>query len=170
MNDSTRYEQSKLGQAELNDVILTTAAVSVVVGIVLGLVSATKPVMKGVAIALGTGGAVGAATYLLLDYRHVNRRNALQATIQQVTAENTQLRRDREQAVQTMMQLQAELNHAQTQFNQLADVAEHEQAKLQAQLDAAITARSSAIAAPTVPAVEAAMQPLLPQDPVPIVA
>ena len=164
------YEQSKLGHSELRDVIVTTAAVSIVAGIVVGLVVATKPVVKGIAIALGASGVAGAATYLLLDYRHVNRRNALQATIHQVTTKNTQLQRDCEQAAQTVMQLQAELNHAQTQFNQLADVAEHEQAKLQAQLDAAITARSSAITALTVPVVDVAMQPLLPQDPAPVVA
>ncbi|NJL20114.1 MAG: hypothetical protein HC895_03620 [Leptolyngbyaceae cyanobacterium SM1_3_5] len=89
MTDSTRAEQSKLGHSELKDVIITTAAVSVVVGIVLGLVAATKPVIKGVAIAIGAGSAAGAATYFRMDYRHVDRRNALRATIHDLTAQNT---------------------------------------------------------------------------------
>lgn len=157
-------EQSKLGHSDRNDVIVTTAAVSVVAGIVLGLIAATKPVIKGISIAVGAGGAAGAATYFLLDYRHVDRRNALQATIHQVTLQNTQLQRDRDQAMQTTLQLQTELDQARSQFNQLAAVAEQEQAKLQAKLDAAIAAQP----VPAPPDEPAKLLP--PQDTVPATA
>lgn len=163
MTDSTGYEQSKLGHSELKDVIITTAAVSIVVGICLGLLAATKPVIKGVAIAIGAGSAAGAATYFWMDYRHVDRRNALRSTIHELTAQNTQLQRDRDQSTQATLQLQTELDRAKAQFNQLADVAEREQAKLQAQLDAAI-ASAQASATPAVVDQEAAATLPLPQD------
>lgn len=163
MNDSPHLERSKLGHADRNDVIITTAAVSIVAGIVLGLIAATKPVIKGVAIAVGAGSAAGVATYFLLDYRHVDRRNALQATIHEITLQNTQLQRDRQQAEQTVLQLQTELDHAKAQFNQLADIAEREQAKLQAQLEAAIaSAQANAAAAVVEPNEVVALLP--PQD------
>lgn len=132
------YERSQLGASELKEVMMSAGAMGIVFGIVVGLIIATKPVLKGVAIAIGAGSAVGTATYLLLDYRHVDRRNALHATIHQLTTQNTQLQRDYQQSEQTLLHLQSERDRVQSQFNQLATVAEHEQVKLQARLDAAI--------------------------------
>jgi hypothetical protein len=161
------YERSQLGESELKEVMMSAGAMGIVFGIVVGLIIATKPVLKGVAIAIGAGSAVGTATYLLLDYRHVDRRNALHATIHQLTTQNTQLQRDCDQAMQATKQLQSERDHVQSQFNQLATVAEREQVKLQARLDAAIATQMAP------PLLEDTIPLLQPQDhipPVPVAA